>query len=106
MTFKDCIKADLDVFINNDEFSDVHDINGIEVNCIVQSPTSQEVFQREALKYDDLSGCLLMIHVKANEVPDMPVEGQVWELDGNKGIVYTATVDDGMLTVALRLNVR
>ena len=40
--FKDQVAADLDVFINSDEFAEEHDLNGMTVRAVVQSPTSQE----------------------------------------------------------------
>ena len=41
-TFKDQVAADLDTFINPDEFADEHVLNGDTVKAIIESPTSQE----------------------------------------------------------------
>ena len=45
MNFKDTLKTDLDVFLCQDEFGEIHDLNGRKVTCIVQSPTAREWFQ-------------------------------------------------------------
>lgn len=43
MNFKDTLKTDLDVFLCQDEFGEIHDLNGRKVTCIVQSPTAREM---------------------------------------------------------------
>lgn len=62
VTFKDQVAADLDTFINSDEFADEHDLNGDTVKAIVESPTSQErwITGKEYGVYNGLRGIFIL----------------------------------------------
>lgn len=65
MNFKDTLKTDLDVFLCQDEFGEIHDLNGRKVTCIVQSPTAREWFQGQKYAgYEGISGREVVIMIK------------------------------------------
>lgn len=105
-TFKEQVAEDLDTFINLDEFADEHDVNGVTVKCVVQSPTEQEMFQRGIAYggFEDTHGNLTILHIKKDDFGETPVESQVVELDGESGLVKSCIEDMGLLSIYLEFN--
>ena len=104
--FKDMLKADLDIFINGDEFADVHTLNGQEVSCVAQSPTEQESFL-QGLQYngfEDVHGRTTIVHVKKELLEEVPTEGEVIDFDGEPMIVKSCIDDMGLLSITLNFN--
>ena len=103
--FKHFVKQDLDVFINPDEFADIeHDLNGTRCKAIIQSPTDQERFidGLQYSQYDGIHGVETIVHVRKDALPEAPVEGQVFMLDG-KVFRVTECIDDmGILSIKLQ----
>lgn len=106
MKFKDTLKTDLDVFLCQDEFGEIHDLNGRKVTCIVQSPTAREWFQGQKYAgYEGISGREVVIHVKTKALEDIPREGQVFTLDGEPMLVSNCVDDLGIMSITLHQNV-
>lgn len=106
-SFKEQAAADItSIFINTDEFADSHDLNGTTCNCIVQSPTEQDVFLqgKEITGYGGFNGKLTIIHVPASSMPEVPCEGETFTLDGEINEVSSCIEDMGMLTITLHQN--
>lgn len=105
-TFKEQVAEDLDTFINLDEFADEHDVNGVTVKCVVQSPTEQEMFQQGIAYsgYEVTHGNLTILHIKKDDFGETPVESQVVELDGESGLVKSCIEDMGLLSIYLEFN--
>ena len=105
-TFKEQVAEDLDTFINLDEFADEHDVNGVAVKCVVQSPTEQEMFQQGIAYngYEVTHGNLTILHIKKDDFGETPVESQVVELDGESGLVKSCIEDMGLLSIYLEFN--
>ena len=107
--FKEMVAKDLtDVFINADEFADEHDLNGTVCQAVVQSPTSQERFitGRYYDEYNGISGVEVMVHCRKADMPETPVEGQVFALDGTPFFVNSVADDMGMLSIELHAHER
>lgn len=120
--FKDQIAADLDVFINSAEFAEEHDLNGMTVKAVVQSPTSQERWINGVNYsiYDGVSGESYTVYCRKADLMDvplsdqrfaedssqlLPVHGQRFDLDGVICIVDSVTDDMGILTIELHAEV-
>jgi hypothetical protein len=106
-TFKDQVAADLDTFINPDEFADEHDLNGDTVKAIVESPTSQErwITGKEYGVYNGLEGNLYIVHCRKADLSAVPVYDQRFDLDGIICIVDSVIDDMGILTIELHAEV-
>ena len=108
-TFKEQAALDVaSVFLNADEFAEEHEINGTNCNCVVQSPTAAEQFQ-QGEKYDGyegISGRIIIVHIAATDLPEVPIEGETYTLDGKIMQVDTCVEDMGMLSITLHENVR
>ena len=103
VTFKDQVAADLDTFINSDEFADEHNLNGDTVKAIVESPTSQErwITDKEYGVYNGLEGNLYIVHCRKADLSAVPVYDQRFDLDGIICIVDSVIDDMGILTIEL-----
>ena len=105
--FKDMVAADMDaVFLNMDEFAEEHDLNGTICTCIVESPTTEERFNRgkDYEGQDAVHGLTAIVHVKKSDIGEMPSEGESFSLDGSYSEVHSCTEHMGMLTIRLREN--
>lgn len=106
MKFKDTLKADLDVFLCLDEFGEVHNLNGRDVTCIVQSPTAREWFQGQKYAgYEGISGREVVVHAKTKDLEETPREGQILTLDGDPMLVSDCVDDLGIVSITLQQNV-
>ena len=107
VTFKDQVAADLDTFINSDEFADEHNLNGDTVKAIVESPTSQErwITSKEYGVYNGLEGNLYIVHCRKADLSAVPVYDQRFDLDGVICIVDSVIDDMGILTIELHAEV-
>ncbi len=104
MGFKQYVERDWDVFINMEEFADEHDLNGTQCKAVVQSPTDQERFI-DGLKYHDydgIHGIEVVVHVRKDALPEAPIDGQVFYLDGKIFRVAECIDDMGILSIKLQ----
>ena len=105
VAFKHFVHRDLDVFINPDEFADIeHDLNGTKCKAIIQSPTDQERFIEglQYSQYDGIHGVETIVHVRKDALPEAPIEGQVFSLDGKIFRVSECIDDMGILSIKLQ----
>lgn len=107
--FKEQVESDISlVFLNCTEFAETHNLNGVECECIIQSPTIQEklITGADYNGYEGIHGELLIIHVKKSELAElpeeqMPVEGEVFKVDGAIYMVQSCIEEMGLLTITL-----
>ena len=108
MDFKEMVAADISaVFLNPTEFAEEHDLNGTRCLCVVEGVTARGGFQQsEKYKgYDAVHGATNVVHVKKADLDEMPVEGEVFKLDGEIHYVHSCAENAGMLTICLRANI-
>lgn len=105
--FHDQLKKDFtNVFINLDEFGSEHELNGINVKCVVQSPMEQDNLLK-GLQYRGFEGVRTrqtVIYVVKDDLKEMPVEDEVMTLDGETGVVDSCVDMMGMLKITLDFN--
>lgn len=107
MGFKDIIRADFDVFLNYDEFADIHNIDGISCTAIVQDVVINDSLYPKYGKesYRDgvyAYGCV--INVRKSDLPRIPIMGTILKLDGKVGRVINVADDEGILTITWSAN--
>lgn len=109
MTFKEQIAVDcVNVFINKEEFSEIHQINGVEMPCQIDN---NELIEREK-RYQNTKGMhsdglfikQLLIYVKAEDFGKLPAIGRVVTVDGKSYIVTDAIDEVGIYSIALEAN--
>lgn len=103
--FKDMIDADNEsVFMSDDEFAEEHDLNGTVCKAIVQGElTGERKFLKGAI-YDDVYAAAVVVHVKKDYLPEVPVRDEIFSLDSKLFTVENCTDDMGILTIELTAN--
>jgi len=102
--FKDSLKADVKgVFLNCDEFSDSHLVNGKEIVCQVDTDV---IDPKTGSVAEPLYGVFLntvTLYVSADDL-DRPVEGQLLHLDDQTYAVRKVKDEMGIYVITLEAN--
>ena len=104
-TFKEDLTEDLrGVFFDADEFAKEHDLNGTVCLCVVEKPRTEEKYLRGATydAYEGIHGASVTIHVESRLLPEIPVEGMRFDLDGEVMLVDSCTHEAGLLSIGLK----
>ena len=105
MSFKDQIKQDLsDVFLNLDEFADLHRIEGKEVPVVIDSYIMAKLSKIGDNRIHGMDEADMVIMGKASDLPENLDPGRLLNLDGREVIVVTTTSEMGLVQIAVRQN--
>lgn len=105
MSFKDQIKQDLsDIFLNLDEFADLHRIEGKEVPVVIDSDIMAKLSKIGDNRIHGMDEADMVIMGKASDLPENLDPGRLLNLDGREVIVVTATSEMGLVQIAVRQN--
>lgn len=102
MNFKEQIRQDLEkVFLNLDEFAELHRIEGKQVTVVIDDDELQELKKGQIL---DMVEADMLILAKADDLPRDLDPGRLLNVDGREMLVVKAGNDMGLVEVALRQN--
>lgn len=105
MSFKDQIKQDLsDIFLNLDEFADLHRIEGKEVPVVIDSDIMAKLSKIGDNRIHGMDEADMVIMGKASDLPENLDPGRLLNLDGREVIVITTTSEMGLVQIAVRQN--
>lgn len=105
MSFKDQIKQDLsDIFLNLDEFADLHRIEGKEVPVVIDSDIMAKLSKIGDNRIHGMDEANMVIMGKASDLPENLDPGRLLNLDGREVIVVTTTSEMGLVQIAVRQN--
>lgn len=105
MSFKDQIKQDLsDIFLNLDEFADLHRIEGKEVPVVIDSDIMAKLSKIGDNRIHGMEETDMVIMGKASDLPENLDPGRLLNLDGREVIVVTTTSEMGLVQIAVRQN--
>lgn len=105
MSFKDQIKQDLsDIFLNLDEFADLHRIEGKEVPVVIDSDIMAKLSKIGDNRIHGMDEADMVIMGKASDLPENLHPGRLLNLDGREVIVVTTTSEMGLVQIAVRQN--
>ena len=105
MSFKDQIKQDLsDIFLNLDEFADLHRIEGKEVPVVIYSDIMAKLSKIGDNRIHGMDEADMVIMGKASDLPENLDPGRLLNLDGREVIVVTTTSEMGLVQIAVRQN--
>ena len=105
MSFKDQIKQDLsDVFLNLDEFADLHRIEGKEVPVVIDSDIMAKLSKIGDNRIHGMDEADMVIMGKASDLPENLDPGRLLKLAGREVIVVTTTSEMGLVQIAVRQN--
>lgn len=98
--FKDAVANDvMAVFLNEDEFADVHEINGERVSCVIDT----DLTNGAGANLEGVFVNTLNVYVREGDI-DTPVEGAILSVDGSMHLVRSVSVENGMLVIAAEAN--
>ena len=106
LSFRDCIAADIhQVFLNEDEFAEVHTVDGKPMRVILDDDGLQERdAARGGVSTDGLYKSRRLLYLSKADYGGRPVPGKALNLDGRVWYVVSADEDAGMLTIELEAN--
>lgn len=105
MSFKDQIKQDLsDIFLNLDEFADLHRIEGKVVPVVIDSDIMAKLSKNGDNRIHGMDEADMVIMGKASDLPENLDPGRLLNLDGREVIVVTTTSEMGLVQIAVRQN--
>jgi hypothetical protein len=105
VSFKDQIKQDLsDIFLNLDEFADLHRIEGKEVPVVIDSDIMAKLSKIGDNRIHGMDEADMVIMGKASDLPKNLDPGRLLNLDGREVIVVTTTSEMGLVQIAVRQN--
>jgi hypothetical protein len=105
VSFKDQIKQDLsDIFLNLDEFADLHRIEGKEAPVVIDSDIMAKLSKIGDNRIHGMDEADMVIMGKASDLPENLDPGRLLNLDGREVIVVTTTSEMGLVQIAVRQN--
>lgn len=104
MTFKDIIRNDIDLFVNQDEFADIHLIDGKEMPVMIDNNEQVEREKRMTQHMDGIYKKQMLIYVKKSDYGVLPAIGKILNLDGRVYKIMDAIDEDGIFSISLEAN--
>ena len=101
MTFKEQIAADLDIFVETEEFAELVVIDGVELPAQKLSHTAEKS-ARLTEQFDKLHGDFVTLYFKAADYSKkIPVQGQSVIVDGRRYDVLSAELELGICKLVM-----
>ena len=108
MMFKEQVAEDNKVFLNLEEFSVLHMVNGREMAVLIDG---NEMIEREK-RHQNRQGVYtdgvyikeLLIYVRAEDFGKLPAIGRVLTMDGKTYTISDAIDEDGIYSLSLEAN--
>jgi hypothetical protein len=104
-TFKDILINDISsAFINTDEFSDIHSVDGKNIPVLVDE---NEIIEREKKMKSNMDGVYVrqkLIYVKAADFGAAPAVGRALMFDGKRYQVLDVTDEEGVYSILMEIN--
>ncbi len=103
MGFKEQVENDINVFLNLDEFAEIHNLNGIECPAVAtdDSTRSHNKVLGGSRFTDGLHGDSVRLQVRTSDLPAIPVQGTNFKYDGKLYKVASCTNNMGVLNISL-----
>lgn len=105
MGFKNIVREDVhNVFLNIEEFSEIHTINGKSMPVQVDSNEQIEREKRSAKNIEGIFTNQRLIYVAASDFGPMPKQGSLLTMDNRMFRVVDAVDEDGIYSITLEAN--
>lgn len=105
MTFKEAIASDVhEVFMNTEEFSDLHTVNGVQMAVQIDDNEQIEREKRFSQNMDGVFTNQKLIYVAADDFGPLPKQGTILRLDNRTYSVADAISEDGVHSITLEAN--
>lgn len=101
MNFKEQIERDLDVFLNLDEFAEVHRVEGVKITVVVDDDQLNKLKQGQILGLVEAD---MLLMGRESDFPARLEPGRLLNVDGREMLVTNSGTAEGLVEVALRQN--
>lgn len=105
MTFKELIDSDIEsTFMNTDEFSEMHVVNGKEMPVLIDN---NELIERKKKANENMDGIYAnqkLLYVAASDFGPLPKQGSILILDGRTYRVDEAVSESGIYSITIGAN--
>ncbi|MFR3250607.1 MAG: hypothetical protein ACLTQL_05820 [Eisenbergiella sp.] len=102
MTFKDVVKNDIrNVFLNLEEFGEMHLLNGQKIMAIIDENELTEREKRIRRNEGELHKKQLLLYVAAEDFGPLPFPNRILEVDGINYTITDAENEDGIYSISL-----
>lgn len=105
MTFKELIDSDIEnTFMNTDEFSEMHVVNGKEIPVTIDT---NELIERKKKANENMDGIYAnqkLLYVAASDFGPLPKQGSILILDGRTYRVDEAVSESGIYSITIGVN--
>ncbi len=102
MSFREQVEADIgNVFLNEDEFAEMHTLDGVELLAVVSTNQTRQRSDRQSRNYDGLHGDWATVNIRKEDFPRIPKQGENIRLDGKMYKVAECRDIMGMLRLTL-----
>ena len=99
--FKDIIESDLSIFMNSDEFADIHKVDGRDVALIIDN---DRLMDRSKKEFDGISIGEILYYAKVSDFEKKPKINSPQTFDGRLMYIFDVRENDGMYEVILQQN--
>lgn len=104
-SFKELVQADAnDVFMNTNEFADLHTIDGKSMKVIIDDNENIEREKKFKINMDGIYVKQVLIYVSKLEYGPLPAYGKLLKLDAKPYRVIDAIDEDGIYSITLEAN--
>ncbi len=105
MTFKELLESDVEnTFMNTDEFSEMHIVNGKEMPVMIDN---NELIERKKKANENMDGIYVnqkLLYVSASDFGSLPKQGSILILDGRTYRVDEAVSEAGIYSITIGAN--
>ena len=101
MKLRDYMQRDISVFLNTDEFANLHEIDEQIVIALTDSDILKIYSNNKTEMYDGVYRGEIALYVKESDLNYRPVYGQIMRLDGNIYTVKECADDMGIFRITL-----
>ncbi len=102
MSFKDVLQKDIkQVFLNFEEFGEMHTIFGQETLIIIDENELTEREKRIRRNEGELHRKQLLFYVAAEDFGPLPAPGNILKLDRKQYVITEAENEDGIYSISL-----
>lgn len=103
-TFKDIIKSDAAVFLNEDEFAEEHEIDGRKIKVLIDNNEHLEREKRYKTIDEGIYHKQILFYVSAVDFGRLPRYGRILMFDDKQYRVVDAIREDGIYSITIEAN--
>ena len=88
-----------DIFLNLEEYADIHEINGREIKCVIDTDLVEKYGDKADSYRFGIMTNQVRIFVKASDMVPAPVQDQLLVIDGSHHRVDSVSSEMGVLVI-------